>query len=440
MARETPAQRAKRLQQEQANKQTSEDAQKAPQKPNNKPNSHLQADAVGGLKGTDVGAARAALRKGLMSAMETGVDIAEYIKTSGLNINIGSIESEQVIPTIEEILEKGELPEDFVKDLPIVKNMAGGRPVPFKRHVIPNEDIEKLTVVSELNPRDKETLSRIDVEDIICTFEDDKGQDETQYAFGYWTTDEKGNRVIAVFDGSRRRLAHIIDGRHPYIIYVTDEVISEEDFAIFDKVTETKKPRSSVENGRYWLRLKSKLGFQTNSEVAAYLDTPVSTVNDCIRVASIDSKYLALAYEPSVIGRPLAEKIRKFDTELTDEQFKTLKKLRDEYLEENQAKFTDLAPVTINGRVIDFCLSEANKLLAGSETDAGGSTKPKAVPVIPLKNKNQKVTVKRNIGEKSSSIVYEIKNLPKKFRDELDADIEKLIKSRLEELKAEDNA
>lgn len=436
MARETPAQRAKRLQQEEAKKNEAE----ASQKPNSKPNSHLQADAVGGLKGTDVGAARAALRKGLMSAMETGVDIAEYIKTSGLKINIGSMETEQVIPTIEEILERGELPEDFVKDLPVVKNMAGGRPVPFKRHVITNEDIEKLTIVSELNPRDKETLSRIDVEDIICTFSDESGQDETQYAFGYWTTDEKGNRVIAVFDGSRRRLAHILDGRHPFIIYVADEVISKADFIVFDKITETKKPRSSVENGRYWLSVKAEMGFDTNAEVAAYLDIPVSTVNDCIRVASIDSKYLALAYEPSVIGRPLAQKIRKFDTALTEEQFTKLKGLRDGFLSDNQGAFATLAPVTINGRVIDFCLAEANKLLDASGTDASGSTKPKAVPVIPLKNKNQKVTVKRNIGEKSSSIVYEIKNLPKKFRDELDADIEKLIKTRLEELKAEDNA
>lgn len=148
---------------------------------------------------------------------------------------------------------------------------------------------------------------------------------------------------------------------------MADEEITRADFIVHDKVTETKKPRSSVENGRYWLTVKSEMGFKHDAEVARYLDLPESTVRDCIRVSSIDSKYLALAYEPSVLGKPQAEKIRKFDTLLNTSQFELLKQKRDKFVEDNSEKFSTLDRSVVNGRVIDHCLVEALALLEGGK-------------------------------------------------------------------------
>lgn len=52
-----------------------------------------------------------------------------------------------------------------------------------------------------------------------------------------------------------------------------------------------------------------------------------------------------------------------------------------------------------------------------------------------FKNKNHKATTKRDIGEKTSTITWEIRNIPKKYRDALDQEVEQLIKERLSELK-----
>ncbi|GAL14642.1 hypothetical protein JCM19233_5654 [Vibrio astriarenae] len=167
-----------------------------------------KADAVSGLVGTDKGALTANLKQNLIAAKNAGVDVKDILASMGFQQ-----ESNEAEIKIEDFIDNADLTENFLDSIPLWKSLANGRMVPFKRHKVANEDIATLTVVSELNPRDKEILSRIDVEDIICTFTDSKGQDSTEFAFGYWTTDDQGNKVIAVFDGSRRRLALIEDGR-----------------------------------------------------------------------------------------------------------------------------------------------------------------------------------------------------------------------------------
>lgn len=156
-------------------------------------------------------------------------------------------ESNEEEQSAQSVITKNVISKDNVK-----------RAINFKKVSIPASQVEDLTKISDLNPRNHNALTRFDVEDILLTLPT-LGQQEYAYAV-------KVNGKYEIFEGARRRFANQYLYKEKaletdYLVAYTEEEFSFDDFYAFDQVTESKCTRNPLEMGRYWIKQMINFGY-----------------------------------------------------------------------------------------------------------------------------------------------------------------------------------
>ncbi len=178
----------------------------------------------------------------------------------------------------------------------------GSRSVRYELISVPYNEIELSTTVLESNARDQEFLNNETLSDILASLIKDGQQ--------FPAIGQRINNKIVVIDGSRRRAACLI-AKKTFLIYVTDEDITEEEASFQSWVGNAHKQISIYEYGIKWKSMIDKGLYKDPKELALFLNKSDSIVYDAINALSIPKELLLTFPAASDLGRPALNKIRK---------------------------------------------------------------------------------------------------------------------------------
>lgn len=186
-----------------------------------------------------------------------------------------------------------------------VIKLHSGKTVVFHLRQIPAEHIESMTFVDQdVNGRDQNFLSKVNVAEISSTFSDN------QYypAFGY----KKSNK-IGLIDGSRRRFVAIQENT-PFDVFVCDEEVSKSDLVLLARNMQTAKPHSMREEGLKFALLEK--GGVERSAIADSFNKSKSYVSRAIDVSKLNEKWFLLFPNPEKIQSRTLVSLIKVDKTL----------------------------------------------------------------------------------------------------------------------------
>lgn len=180
----------------------------------------------------------------------------------------------------------------------------GLRKVQFELVTIPHNDIASCTKVFNKNARDQDFLNEHSLSDILKTLPI-KGQQFP--AVGQRMPDGS----LRVFDGSRRRKACLLSEKD-FLIYVTDEDVTDEEAKFQSDVGNDHKQISAYERGE---QLKRDFEASGHSEVKAFAlenNLTASLTSDLINAVIFIPKNLLLTFPSATdLGRPSLNELRQ---------------------------------------------------------------------------------------------------------------------------------
>ncbi|MFS1427138.1 hypothetical protein LMH73_008250 [Vibrio splendidus] len=286
----------------------------------------------------------------------------------------------------------------------------------FRIVEIPAGQVEAMTRVSKLNPRDQDWLTEVDVSDLAVTMP--KEQAETAYA----VRGEDG--IIEVFDGSRRRLNAIMMGL-PLRVYVTDDTLTVDDFVVYDQTTEAKLGRSQRENGVFWKMLIDTAGYTVES-IADKFSFTTKHVENCLKFANIDSRLVGLAYAPSRLGAGNLKKLQEIEllSSMSPDDIESLMEMKSRIVSSDDFSAKDIDLAKKNALII-------NEILQSVRASNGGKAKAdkaEFVQVAKGKLKSQEINKKSNLKSADKGVLtYEIRNYPEKIRKEIERKFDAIV-------------
>ncbi|CAH7423205.1 Chromosome (plasmid) partitioning protein ParB [Vibrio chagasii] len=351
------------------------------------------------------------------------------------NLIVGASEA-QLMELVDNFTISGtKVPEALIELLGInsIERTLNGVPRSFSPIVIPNAEIKEKTKISEHNARISGLLRDEDVSDIMATLEGSGGQEE--FAYGYFDDDGQ----INVFDGQRRRLSLILDGRYDFKIYVADNgyQLTFLDYLSFDKRSETKKARSLIENGVYWEKVRAAIEEEERREVsdralADIVGESRETVRKALRAAVIlELDIIQLVYSVRELGATLAMKFIDLEPKIKGGEQNYLSELllaKEKYLVQLGDTIKDLSEATVNKKVFDHVSAQLNILIGenGSPKEAA----PKMKPFAKTPKGTSVASSSKVVGDKTQ---YSLKlKLPTDVSNDLAKEIEALVKQHLE--------
>lgn len=175
--------------------------------------------------------------------------------------------------------------------------LASGKKARFIEIVIPHDEIEARTIVSEeVNGREQGLLNKENLSDITDTIANQQFYPAIGNPVG-----ESDNLLdlIDIIDGSRRRQGAILE-KADYRVLVSEHKISITDAKILAKQLQTAKEHSIREKGKQWQLMMSSDDLDVE-QIAKLEQTSVSTVRRAIRAAEIPTEFMALMSDASTI-------------------------------------------------------------------------------------------------------------------------------------------
>ncbi|PSU45739.1 hypothetical protein C9J12_21080 [Photobacterium frigidiphilum] len=185
---------------------------------------------------------------------------------------------------------------------PFIELPLGTRTVSYELVTIPYNDIEKSTLILESNAREQAFLNKETLSDILETMQTDGQQ--------FPAIGQRVNNNVIVIDGSRRRASCLI-AKKDFLIYVTDDDISDEEANFQSTVGNAHKQISIYEHGMQWIKMLDAGVCKDPKELAIYLRKSDSIVYDAINALDISKELLLSFPAASELGRPAFNKLRK---------------------------------------------------------------------------------------------------------------------------------
>tara|TARA_B100001094_G_C18195024_1_gene810152 strand:- start:5973 stop:6944 length:972 start_codon:yes stop_codon:yes gene_type:complete len=185
---------------------------------------------------------------------------------------------------------------------PFIELPLGTRMVPYELITIAPDQIQETTQVLESNARHQDFLCYESLADITETMKDSGQQ--------FPAIGQRKQGSIIVIDGSRRRASCILTNQ-PFLIYVTDEDISEEEAVFQSNTGNAHKPLSVYEQGLQWKSWIDSGNYKDAKSLALSLNKSDSLVYDAVNAVSIPIQVLKTFPVPGDLGRPALNQLRK---------------------------------------------------------------------------------------------------------------------------------
>ncbi|MDI2113826.1 ParB family protein [Commensalibacter nepenthis] len=183
---------------------------------------------------------------------------------------------------------------------------SNGRKVEAKHVIIPGNKIVSNTVVHTINPRNQTALDRQSVRDIIEQIRE-RGVDKEGIAIQH-------QDKYYLIEGSRRRYCCIETQQDLPLWVITDELNSKEIYEIIN-ASQSSKKFSYREVGKQYLKQMQELGFTTNDDLAAYLNTSSETIRKRIQAAKINEHLIQIFPDAEGIPNSYYSKLAKIEKE-----------------------------------------------------------------------------------------------------------------------------
>ncbi|MDC9615997.1 ParB family protein [Xenorhabdus khoisanae] len=163
--------------------------------------------------------------------------------------------------------------------------LADGRKVEAEHIVISAEQIENLTIVHEMNPRNQKAIDDYAVRDILEQIRT-RGVDTEGIAI-------KRDNKFALIEGSRRRYC-CLKTKSDLPLWVLPDDLTAEDINALINASQSSKKFSYREVGKQYQEKMIMLGFSTNDELGKYLGVSAESVRKRIQAALIDEKLISI--------------------------------------------------------------------------------------------------------------------------------------------------
>lgn len=294
-------------------------------------------------KGKDIGAVEGAEKAAESQALKMAEASIGYITDA---LNSGDLTAEQVAKQL------GVKIDTNIKKLPT----KDGGFIEFLEIEIPQEQIESKTKISPYNPRPDHLLTDLELNSLVKVLD---GYDQLDHAYGYF--DSSG--IINIVDGYCRSRANLLCKQPPlYRIWVAKDEMKYDDVLQLLKAIDYKLENPAYFSGKAWLRIKEEECLASYSQLADYLDQPLSTVKAYCQMAETDESYIKLLPYPASMGRSIAKALIKFSKQLSEEQFEDLKSYRDSVVSEVETKENLVDVTKKNSHMLKLLQSKVNEL------------------------------------------------------------------------------
>lgn len=181
-------------------------------------------------------------------------------------------------------------------------NLKGGDKIEAEHVVVPAAQVQSMTAVHPLNPRNQEALNRNAVRDILEQIEA-RGVDTEGVAV-------KLNDVYLLVEGSRRRYC-CIQANKDLPLWVLPESITEDNIKSIIAAAQTARRFSYREVGLQYLKMMEENNFSTNEELASYLGISHVSVSKRTQAAHIDHSLIELFPDYEAIPNSYYGKLSK---------------------------------------------------------------------------------------------------------------------------------
>ncbi|WP_426575365.1 ParB family protein (plasmid) [Xenorhabdus stockiae] len=300
-------------------------------------------------------------------------------------------------------------PLKAVSKLKRLFTLSDGRKVEAEHIVIIADQVESLTTVHEMNPRNQNALDDHAVRDILEQIRI-RGVDTEGIAI-------KRDNKFALIEGSRRRYC-CLKVKADFPLWVLPDDLTTEDINALINASQSSKKFSFREVGKQYQEKMKSLGFNTNEELGQYLGVSVESVRKRIQAALIDEKFISIFPDSEGIPNSFYSRIAKIQR-LAEKHKLNFDKLCAEVTVET--KIDDVSDIERKQRSIMDDLTVALELMTSNNPVKGWET----TDLISFDNKDKYARVSRSANGRK--VKFEFNRVNSHLLEE----IEQLIIERL---------
>ncbi|OKP01593.1 ParB family protein [Xenorhabdus eapokensis] len=180
--------------------------------------------------------------------------------------------------------------------------LSDGRKVEAEHIVISADQVENLTTIHEMNPRNQNALDDHAVRDILEQIRL-RGVDTEGVAI------KRSNKFVLI-EGSRRRYC-CLKVKADLPLWVLPDDLTTEDINALINASQSSKKFSFREVGKQYQEKMRSLGFNTNEELGQYLGVSVESVRKRIQAALIDERFISIFPDSEGIPNSFYSRIAK---------------------------------------------------------------------------------------------------------------------------------
>lgn len=204
-----------------------------------------------------------------MSNVERGTNKSMYLSGGGKRTNF---DQKSGLPPLQS---NAKLKRLFI--------LSGGKKLEAEHIIVPGSDVEELTLVHELNPRNQDAVDDLSTRELLPKIKE-RGVDSEAIAV-------LRNGIYYLVEGSRRRFC-CIKCKADLPLWVFNEELSDSDISSIYNAAQTSKKFSYREMGFKYKEIIDREELKTNEELAKYLGIGLESVRRRIQAANIDHELI----------------------------------------------------------------------------------------------------------------------------------------------------
>ncbi|MDE9447712.1 ParB family protein [Xenorhabdus bovienii] len=289
--------------------------------------------------------------------------------------------------------------------------LSDSRKVEAEHIVISADQVESLTAVHEMNPRNQNALDDHAVRDILEQIRL-RGVDTEGVAI-------KRDNKFALIEGSRRRYC-CLKAKADLPLWVLPDDLTTEDINALINASQSSKKFSFREVGKQYQEKMKALGFNTNEELGQHLGVSVESIRKRIQAALIDERFISIFPDSEGIPNSFYSRIAKIQR-LAEKNKLNFDKLCAEVAVETE--IGDVSDIERKQRSIMDDLTVALELMTSNTSVKGWET----ADLISFDNKDKYARVSRSANGRK--VKFEFNRLNANLLEE----IEQLITERLKD-------